>query len=1009
MISSIWTEKYRPSTFDDIKGQTEIVEKMRAFVETKNIPHLLFSGPAGVGKCVSGDTPIVTAAGEIKSIKECFNESITEVITLNMQGKIMPTSIDYFYKGKADILLQVEAESGRYVKVTPEHPFLILKEGVPTWCKAEELTPRSLLATPLILHPQLSQPVLCWEKHSCFWAVLRDKISVSPALIYKGARHQVLSFLEKKVQATASEITSKIELKRTVVNWALASLCKQGVLIATEKKPKQYILKSPTMLTKTVPYSMITDFSLVEGIQWRGKFHSPFTVIRHLRALSPEFYEWLGMVYGDGHVRVSSIRFYNQNPYLRAKFKELSRQVFGSFLRFQEKKRKGTPYVEILRCRVVVALLEKFYNIPLRKPKAGVISVPPELFTAPDAHAAAFIRGHFECDGSFSNQVLEIASVSETMIEGLSYLLLRWGIHTRIKRRKNHVRLLSNSIDEIKRFQEKVNPVVKRVTQDRASNPNADVMTISKSHLSEVMKRLGIQQKELGVESFEHVFERGRAGRIRIQQLYNGVCDRARERIKAGLEAITLCEQAPAGIQAEISELLSNLNDSSFRAKVGSGSGIRSDRLKDYHEGKREPTCTNLIKMIKSMKQLRVSGAEELHTHVRQQFVLQEKMNEVLGLFSITYVEIAQRMNEHPANINYFMQEKGLSLLGVQKLNSVLLTIKNILEEKIFSSALLESLELLEYLAGAEIYWDRVKCISPLRGEEVYDLTIPETHNFIGGHGALILHNTTLSLVIAKQLFGESWRENTLELNASDERGIDIIRVKVKDFARTKAIGNVPFKICILDESDALTRDAQQALRRTMENYTNTCRFFLLANYSSKILDPIQSRCAIFRFKPLSEAEIYQVIDKVAREEGLTLSAETKKALFEVCDGDCRRLENIMQSCAVLHKEISPELVFSMASVAKPKEVNEVLSIAVKGNFLDARKKLLSLMLEYGLAGLDIIKQIQKEIWNLQIDDRKKVEMLDKCGEVEFRMVEGSDEFVQLESFLAYVVLVGMR
>ncbi len=268
---------------------------------------------------------------------------------------------------------------------------------------------------------------------------------------------------------------------------------------------------------------------------------------------------------------------------------------------------------------------------------------------------------------------------------------------------------------------------------------------------------------------------------------------------------------------------------------------------------------------------------------------------------------------------------------------------------------------------------------------------------------------TTLSLVIARQLFGEDWRQNTLELNASDERGIDIVRVKVKDFARTKAVSDVPFKILILDESDALTKEAQQALRRTMENYTKTARFILLANYSSKIIDPIQSRCAIFRFKPLAEEEIYQVIDRVAREEGLSISPEARKALFAICDGDCRRLENILQSCAVLSRKIEPELVYSMASVAKPKEVNEVLTLAVKGNFLEARKKLLGLMLDYGLAGLDIIKQIQKEIWNLALDDKRKVELMDKCGEVEFRMVEGSDEYVQLESFLAFVVLVGMR
>ncbi|MBI4147643.1 replication factor C small subunit [Candidatus Woesearchaeota archaeon] len=268
---------------------------------------------------------------------------------------------------------------------------------------------------------------------------------------------------------------------------------------------------------------------------------------------------------------------------------------------------------------------------------------------------------------------------------------------------------------------------------------------------------------------------------------------------------------------------------------------------------------------------------------------------------------------------------------------------------------------------------------------------------------------TTLSLVIARELFGENWRENTLELNASDERGIDVVRVKVKDFARTKAIGEVPFKLIYLDESDALTREAQQALRRTMENYTKTCRFILSCNYSSKILDPIQSRCAVFRFKPLSKEEIGAVVDKIAKEEGLVISAEAKEALFDVCDGDVRRLENIMQSCAVMDKGITPELIFSMASVAKPKEVNEVLSLAAKGNFLESRKKLLSLMLDYGLSGLDVIRQIQKEIWKLKLDDKKKVELVDKCGEVEFRMVEGSDEYIQLESFLAFVMLVGTK
>ncbi|MBI4146480.1 replication factor C small subunit [Candidatus Woesearchaeota archaeon] len=266
---------------------------------------------------------------------------------------------------------------------------------------------------------------------------------------------------------------------------------------------------------------------------------------------------------------------------------------------------------------------------------------------------------------------------------------------------------------------------------------------------------------------------------------------------------------------------------------------------------------------------------------------------------------------------------------------------------------------------------------------------------------------STLALVVARSLFGDKWRENFLELNSSDERGIDVVRVKVKDFARTKAIGDVPFKIIFLDECDALTKEAQQALRRTMENYTATCRFILAANYSSKIIDPIQSRCAVFRFRPLSAEQISQLVDRIAKQEGVSIDPKAKEALVAVADGDCRRLTNILQSCAALSKHLTPETVFSLASVASPAEVKEVMASALKGDFIIARGKLLDVMLRYGLSGLDAVKQIQQEVWNLQIDNRKKVALIDKCGETEFRIVEGADEFIQLEALLAQFVVAG--
>ena len=264
---------------------------------------------------------------------------------------------------------------------------------------------------------------------------------------------------------------------------------------------------------------------------------------------------------------------------------------------------------------------------------------------------------------------------------------------------------------------------------------------------------------------------------------------------------------------------------------------------------------------------------------------------------------------------------------------------------------------------------------------------------------------STLATVIAKQMFGESWRANYLELNASDERGIDVVRSKVKDFARTKSIGKVSFKILFLDESDALTREAQQALRRTMEMYTGTCRFILSCNYSSKIIDPIQSRCSIFRFRLLGKEEIAEIVDKIAQREGLRIDERTKEAIFRVTGGDCRRVINILQASSSVSKNVDEKLIYEIIAEANPKDIARVLGTALEGNFLDARNLLLDIMLKNGLSGLDVIKAIQKEVWNLAIDDRVKVALTEKVGEVEFRIVEGSDEFLQLEALLASFIV----
>jgi replication factor C small subunit len=260
---------------------------------------------------------------------------------------------------------------------------------------------------------------------------------------------------------------------------------------------------------------------------------------------------------------------------------------------------------------------------------------------------------------------------------------------------------------------------------------------------------------------------------------------------------------------------------------------------------------------------------------------------------------------------------------------------------------------------------------------------------------------TTSALALARDIYGETWRQNFQETNASDERGINVVRERIKDFARTMPIGG-SFKILFLDECDALTPDAQNALRRTMEVYTSTCRFILSCNYSSKIIPPIQSRCAIFRFGPLPEEAIAQKIRMIASAEGITITDDGLAAILYIADGDMRKAENTLQAAAFVSGEVSEEIVYQVSSRARPEEIRDMVSAAVSGNFMAARRLLDTLLVEKGLSGDDVIMQMHRQIMSEDsLSDELKVDIIDKIGEHEFRLVEGANERIQLEALIA--------
>lgn len=268
---------------------------------------------------------------------------------------------------------------------------------------------------------------------------------------------------------------------------------------------------------------------------------------------------------------------------------------------------------------------------------------------------------------------------------------------------------------------------------------------------------------------------------------------------------------------------------------------------------------------------------------------------------------------------------------------------------------------------------------------------------------------TTSALALSRELYGETWKQNFNELNASDERGINTIRGKIKDFARTAPIGKNQFKIIFLDEADSLTNDAQAALRRTIEKYTHICRFILSVNYSSKIIEPIQSRCTVFRFSPIKPDDIQKYMKIIADKEKLEITQDGLETLIFISHGDLRKAINVLQVGASINNKITAELLYETSATAKPEDVKSLINSALAGDFVVARNQLYDLLIKYGLSGEDIIKQIHQTIFDLTISDESKIKLIEKTGEIEFRLIEGSNEHIQLEALLAQFALEGSK
>ncbi len=258
---------------------------------------------------------------------------------------------------------------------------------------------------------------------------------------------------------------------------------------------------------------------------------------------------------------------------------------------------------------------------------------------------------------------------------------------------------------------------------------------------------------------------------------------------------------------------------------------------------------------------------------------------------------------------------------------------------------------------------------------------------------------TTTAVILARQILGESWAEYTLTLNASDERGIDTVRQRIKTFARfADRRAGVPFRLVILDEADETTADAQTALRRIMEENSRQTRFILICNYSSGIIEPLQSRCAIFRFQRLDEASVTGHLEEIARQEGLKASGDAFGAIYEATQGDLRQAINLMQTAAA-SGELTGDSVRSASGASVKAKVAEIVRLALDGEFEASRTRMVELTKVYGIPERDFLRFANEALGSMKVEDMGKAVSI--LAEYDFRLVQGSQPELQLTAMLA--------
>ncbi|AXG05356.1 replication factor C small subunit [Haloplanus rubicundus] len=1002
----IWIEKYRPETLDDVKGQDDIVDRLRSYIAQDDLPHLLFSGPAGVGKCVTGETPVLTnrgverigdVVGEVDGFEE--PDAGVEVLTFRDDGSFEFTTPSHVFGKTTDDLVRVTTRDGNDLTVTPEHRLLAVTHDGLEWVRAGNLS-----AGTRVVRPRRT-PLPEGDGHLDWMDAMDGDRTVVHVTESFAADHDIPveeNYVGKKKRAVAG-------FRRGESDATIAAAAG-----TTTKTVRSYRRNLDTALDEP---STVCSLSYLRGLDVsRDELRTHVTAVQYVTRnnqrsepitppweLTPALASFVGLAVSEARIDGGRVKFYNTDDDLLDRFETVAESVFG--LEPREGTQDDVPYRE-LHTRTLTHFLDACFDVG-----GGTVGIGSTLVRADEASRAAFLRAVFDAEAHVTEHgIIELTQKDEHLVTLLSYLLSGFGIPSRRKRerkaptngsgtaREYHT-LYVSSARHLERFADHVgftlDEKAERLATNAARDPNPNDDTVpTQAAVDTLCEQLYLTKGDYVPDSLNP----DTPGREQYLDCVDELVDAATARLDDAQRTLERIDElaadldAVAAIPATWIGTRGELEPIETRRTLAAQVGVRSDRLLEYADGRRTPSSDRTVELL---DQLHEDGVDVEHVRAT--------LRNAIETLDVPYAHVADGTDMHGTDVQSLL-DGGNDLGSLTRFRTIADRVRSI-ASGLPSAAVLDALTTLHTLTSGDLYFDEVESVESVdEPRRVYDLTVPETRNYVAGGVPSVMHNTTCATAIAREVYGDDWRGNFLELNASDQRGIDVVRDRIKNFARA-SFGGFDYRIIFLDEADSLTDAAQSALRRTMEQFADNTRFILSCNYSSRIIDPIQSRCAVFRFSPLPDEAIAAQAREIAEAEGIEMTEDGLDALVYAAGGDMRRVINTLQAAATTGDVVDDEAVYLVTSTARPEEIESMVEAAIEGDFPRARSTLETLLVDSGMAGGDVIDQLHRSAWEFDLDDRRTVQLMERLGEADYRITEGANERVQLEAMLAALAL----